>query len=172
MRPKRGSDESIRTSGGGDEFEDPLKNFERPTFDDELERSLAEDPVTVMEHTPFEAVTPDTAVETAMRKMVDLEIACLMVVDPHQGGKLVGIFSERDILTRVAPEFDRVKDKPIREVMTPDPIVVYETDTPAKALNLMSIGGFRHVPILDVDDKVIGILGPRRVTAYVQKFLT
>jgi CBS domain-containing protein len=169
MRPKRSSDESIRTSGAGDEFEDPLKNFEPAIYADELERSLAEDPVTVMEHTPFETISPETTVEEAMRKMVDQEIACLMVAE---GDRLVGIFSERDILARVAPEFERFRGRPIREVMTADPIVVYETDTPAKALNLMSIGGFRHVPILDVDNKIMGIIGPRRVTKYIQRFLT
>jgi hypothetical protein len=40
MRPKRSSDEAIR-SGGDQEFEDPLKNFEPATYADDLERSLA-----------------------------------------------------------------------------------------------------------------------------------
>lgn len=161
MRPKRkGTDLS--------EFEDPLKNYDRPVFEDELERSLAEDAVSVIDHQPFKTVPPETAVEVAMKIMADLDIACLLITE---GDKLIGIFSERDILTKVAVNFENVKNRSIRTVMTRDPVTVYVTDSPAKALNLMAVGGFRHVPILDVDDKLVGMLGPRRVTAYLQKYL-
>ncbi len=56
-------------------------------------------------------------------------------------------------------------------VMTPDPVCVYETDTPAKALNLMAVGSFRHIPVLDVDGKIVGIVGPSRTSAYLQEKL-
>ena len=161
MRPKRKASDLS-------DFEDPLKNYDQPVLEDDLERSLAEDRVTVMEHTPFKAVPPNTAVEVAMKIMAELDIACLLIIE---NDKLLGIFSERDILAKVAPDYAKVRDHSIRSVMTQSPMVVYETDTPAKALNLMAIGGFRHVPIVDVDNRVIGVLGPRRVTAYLQKYL-
>ena len=49
------------------------------------------------------------------------------------------------------------------------PVVVYSTDVPAKAINLMTTSGFRHIPVLDVDDKLVGVLGPRRLTRYLNK---
>jgi len=57
----------------------------------------------------------------------------------------------------------------LTEVMTANPLVVHETDSPGTALNLMAVQSFRHVPILSVDKKVVGIIGPRRLTDYLQK---
>ena len=163
MRPKRSS----KATG---EFEDPLKNYDTPKFADEFERSLATDQIKdVMQTRPFVTVPPDFVIEDALKIMVAIEIACLMVTD--DAGKLVGILSERDFLEKTATNFDRIKRRQVREVMRSSPVAVYETDSVAKALNVMSVGGFRHVPILDVDDRVVGILGPRRVVSYVEKHL-
>ncbi|MCE9589058.1 MAG: CBS domain-containing protein [Planctomycetes bacterium] len=160
-RPKRSASDLS-------DFEDPLKNYEKPSYADALERSLSEDPVTVMETTPFRTITPDTKIEKAMRMMVEDDLACLMVEDR---GRLVGIFSERDVLNRIAEDFEAIKHGPIRVVMTRDPVYIHDTDSPAVALNLMAVGGFRHIPILDVDDRIVGILGPIRVVRYLQRFL-
>lgn len=161
MRPKRQSKRNVTG-----EFEDPLKNYAAPEHADELERSLSEDTVAAMQTTPFTAVPPTTTVEQAMHMMVRLDIACLLVTEAD---RLVGIFSERDVLMKIADNFEKLRSQPIEKVMTRDPVSVYETDSPAKAINVMVTGGFRHVPILDVDNKVVGILGPRRVTAYLQR---
>ncbi len=161
MRPKRGD-----TSEVG-EFQDPIKNYDGPLYADALERSLAEDTLEVMSIRPFKAIPPTTPIEEAMRLMVEMDIACLMITEKN---KLVGIFSERNVLDHVAFDFEKMRHRPIREAMTPEPVALHITDTPGKALNLMAIGGFRHVPILDMEDKVTGILGPRRVTAYLQHY--
>jgi CBS domain-containing protein len=163
MRPKRGS----KTAG---EFEDPLKNYDTPKFADDLEKSLATDAIKdVMQTRPFVTIPPDFLVEDALKIMVAIEVACLMVTD--DAGKLVGILSERDFLVKTSANFERMKRKQVREIMRANPIAAYETDPVAKALNVMAIGGFRHVPILDVDDRVVGILGPRRVVTYIEKHL-
>ena len=151
------------------EFKDPLSNYEEPQFDDELERSLLQDTIAdVMTYKPYKTVSATTTVGQAMKIMVDLDIACLMVVEDD---KLVGIFSERDVLNHATEDYNAAKDKPIRDCMTPDPIVVHETECPAKALNQMAVGGFRHIPVLTVDERIAGILGPRRVVKYVENFL-
>ena len=150
-------------------FEDPLSNYNEPEFDDEMEQSLLQDEISkVMTYQPFKTVKSDTTVLDAMKIMSELDIACLMVTE---NDRLVGMFSERDVLYKVVEDFDKASKLPIKDLMTPDPIVVYETDCPAKALNQMAIGGFRHVPVLTVDDRIAGILGPRRVVKYVEKHL-
>ncbi len=166
LRPKRG--DHAAPPPGGDDFHDPLGDYARGEHADDLERSLAEETVAAMKTRPFKTIGPGTTIDEAMRTMVDMDIACLLVTE---GDRLVGIVSERDVLRRVAEGYPANKDEPVSGVMTPQPVAIYETDTPAKALSVMVIGGFRHVPILDVDDKVVGILGPRRVTAYLQKYL-
>ncbi len=157
-RKRRGTQEG--------EYQDPLKDYSPATYADELERSLCESDITEMEIKPFLAIDPGTSVEETMRLMDKIGIACLVVTE---GDKLVGIFSERDILNKVAEQYEQIKDGPVRDVMTPNPVSVYETDSPAQAMNLMAVSGFRHIPILDLDENVVGILGPRRVTAFVQK---
>lgn len=163
MRPKRSS----KTTG---EFQDPLKNYDAPQYADEFEKSLATDAIKdVIKTRPFVTIPPDFVIEDALKIMVAIEVACLMVTD--DAGKLVGILSERDFLEKTATNFERVKRRQVREIMRANPVAVYETDPVAKALNVMAVGGFRHVPILDVDERVVGILGPRRVVSYIEKHL-
>lgn len=150
------------------EYSDPLKDYSPPHYEDDLERALCEDPVTKIQTQPFHTVTPQTTVEQTLQVMAQLDIACVMVVED---GRLVGVFSERDVVNRVAHQYDEIRYRPIRDVMTTQPISVYETDNPAKALNLMAVGEFRHLPIVNLDNQVIGILGPRRVTRYLSQYL-
>mgnify|MGYP002624575041 CR=1 FL=1 len=149
------------------EFSDPLKNYNGAEYADDLERSLAEDQVTVIKSTPVVTITPDTTIGDAVARMAELEIGSVLVTEDD---RLVGILSQRDVLKRIALNFDALKDQPIRDHMTPDPVKVYVTDPPAKALNLMAVHNLRHVPIVDVDDKVVGLLGPRRVTSYLREY--
>ncbi len=147
-------------------FQDPLKNYDTPEYEDNLERSLMDGKVGSMKVTPFTAVTPDTTVEDVMRQMDQLGVACVLVVENE---RLKGIFSERDVLMKVADDFASLRKQPVSRFMTPNPAAVHRTDSPAKALNLMAVSGFRHVPILDIDDRVVGILGPRRITNFIEQ---
>jgi CBS domain-containing protein len=147
------------------EFHDPLSDY-GDEFADPLEEALVRRPISAIQSQPVAKVAPTDCVKAAMRKMDEQEVACLLVIE---GDRLVGIFSERDVLDKVAPRFDQVKDQPVRDVMTPDPVVVYETDSPGSAINVMAVSGFRHVPVLDVNDRVVGIISPQRVTAFLRE---
>lgn len=145
--------------------EDLLSNYEPAVFEDDLERALSEDELGQLEITPVETVGPDWTIGKVIDLMAEHAVASVMIVE---GDKLLGIFSERDVLNRVADHPDDLLDQPITSVMTAEPVVAHETDSPAKAMNLMAVSGVRHVPILDVDDKLIGVLGPRRLGRYIQ----
>ena len=150
------------------DFEDPLSNYDVSIAEDEFERALAENTVTEIETKPFETVTADTSIGDVVAIMAAKDIGCVLVVDDDR--HIVGIFTQRDLLMQVVDNFDEVKGKPVGELMTTEPVVVHETDNAATAINLMSVGGFRHIPVLDVDEKVVGLVGPRRTTAYFQKY--
>ena len=151
-----------------DEFQDPLENFEPKTYDDPVERALAEETADAIQHQPVATIAADTAIADAVEKLAGFHVACLLVVEDD---KLVGVFSDRDVLDKVALEHEQLKDHPVSEVMTRDPVYVYQTDPSAAALSVMAISGFRHVPILDLDEKLTGIVSPQRVTAFLQKCL-
>ena len=148
------------------EFEDPLSKYDLPEVEDALESSLREDTVLSLETTPFTTAPAETTVEKVLQLMAEREIGCVLITDNEQ---FVGVVSERDVLMKVAEDYSTLKDQPIRDLMTREPVSVYETDTTAKAMNLMAIGSFRHIPVLDVDGKLVGIVGPTRITAYLQK---
>ncbi len=83
-------------------------------------------------------------VTKAVERMHRDGIDCLLVTE---GGRLAGIFTDRDALLKLAGR--GLEHRPIRELMTPDPVVLRHDDTIAVAINKMAVGGFRHVPIVD-----------------------
>lgn len=150
------------------EFEDPLQNYEPKKYSDALEKALAEETVSTIQFRPMATATPDTPVREALEELVKLNVSCLLI---EERGELVGVFSDRDVLDRVALEFEQLKDRPVREVMTENPVFVYESDSSAAALSVMAVSGFRHVPVTDIHRKVLGIISPQRVTAFLRKHL-
>ncbi len=147
-------------------FQDPLENYDPKTYSSPLEQALAEKTVAAIQHQPYVSVTPDTPISEAVRKLAGLHVACLLV---EENGKLQGVFTDRNVLEHVAQEYDQIKDHPVREVMTPNPVYVYETDKAAAALSVMALCGFRHVPVLDLEEHIVGIASPQRVTDFLQK---
>ena len=94
--------------------------------------------------------------------MVDQKIGCLIIAED---GKPIGIFSERDVLLRVSHILDEVADKPISEFMTKRPERLDENTPLAFALNMMSVGDFRHLPVLR-DGELAGVISLRDVLSY------
>jgi CBS domain-containing protein len=148
-----------------EEFEDPLSNYEPAVYADVLEEVLAEQTVSAVQTKPYAEISPDKTIYEALQAFAGLKVASLLVVEQ---GVLVGLFTERDVLERVAARDHRVATDPVREVMTTDPVVVYETDPVAAALSAIAVAGHRHVPVLDVADRVVGVLSPRRVFTFLQ----
>ncbi len=103
--------------------------------------------------------TPDTTVKDAVKQMVRRNVGSILIVEDD---KLVGIFTERDLMKLVA------EDKPVYtavgDVMTKNPKTLKPDDPLSKAALLMSEHGFRHVPIVDDEGKLLGIVSSRDVS--------
>jgi len=149
------------------EFEDPIHNYDPPSYADELERVLCDTEVAQMRIQPLACVQKDATVQDALDVMKKHDCSSVVVQD---GSKALGIFSARDVLNKIAHD-PSARAKPITGYMTEHPQKVYASDCPAKAINLMAIGGFRHIPVLDIDENVVGILGPRRTTQFLEEHL-
>jgi CBS domain-containing protein len=135
-----------------------MTQLDQPVAQNRIERSLMEDPVSSLR--PREPVVlPSTAtVREAIQRMLARDIGSLLVVGPD--GKLLGIFSERDLLTKVAGMAEPYADKPVREFMTPNPETVSSTDPLAFALHKMDSGGYRHLPVL-ANGRPTGVISVR-----------
>ena len=111
------------------------------------------------------SVEANALVVECVRKMTDNKIGALMVMD---GGKLVGIFSERDALSRVLAAGRDPRDTRVVEVMTTDPHCVSPGMTVGDAMELVTKKRFRHLPIVE-DGKVEALLSSGDLTHWLVK---
>jgi predicted transcriptional regulator len=151
-----------------DNFQDPLENYEPPVFHDNLERALAEEPVSSIQCAPYGSIAPDASVRDAVAKLAELGIGCLIVME---GPKMVGLFSERDVLNKVAENFERTSTLPVSEVMTKKIMSIEDSDPAGAALCLMAAFGYRHAPVLGAKGDVVGIVSPQRMLEFLQRYL-
>lgn len=110
-------------------------------------------------------VRPDTSLQECVDILQQKRIGSLIVTDELD--KVIGIFTERDCVLKVLGKIADLKSVEVRGVMTPDPIRETPEATVAFALNLMSNGGFRHIPIVDQDDMPIGIVSVKDIVDYL-----
>ena len=106
----------------------------------------------IREALPVQTHTP---VEQVMELLRRNKIGCVSVV--NEDGKLVGIFSERDYVLKLYG-VNPGEEGPVGEVMTPNPAAEKSDCTVAYALNLMSRGGYRHLPIVDDENRPVGMI--------------
>lgn len=99
----------------------------------------------IIEYRPLVHVGMSDRVSDVARRMREKNVGAVAVLD---GGKLVGIFSERDVVTRVVAENRDAAETPIGVVMTKELIVADPGDDIADAVQKMLTGNCRHLPIV------------------------
>ncbi|GBC77949.1 Arabinose 5-phosphate isomerase KdsD [bacterium HR08] len=129
-----------------------------------LQKHLMEDPIRRLPLRPPVMVSPDDSVGRALDLMRQHRIGSILVVEE---GKLVGIFTERGALLQLVGTSADVGTLRMREVMTPDPVVLHEDDTLAFALHQMSIGEFRRLPVVRSDGRPVGVVSIKDILRYI-----
>ena len=123
-------------------------------------RSEALDPGFILEplgrlmHTRVDKVDSSVSVAEAARMMAKSNSGCVVVME---GDRLIGIFSERDVLNKVVAAGLSPTEEKVVTHMTPDPECLGPDDEVAYALNKMAVGEFRRVPVLDDQGRLLGI---------------
>ena len=108
--------------------------------------------------TPIVMVSSDASVMEAVRTMSEESIGAVVV---KEGNRLVGIFSERDLMLRVVSEKRDPERTPIQDVMTSPVETIHRDSTVDDALKFMLEKHIRHLPILDRDGRVSGMISMR-----------
>lgn len=85
----------------------------------------------------------------------------------EEGGALVGIFTERDLVSRLDHTDVLWSHVIVKDVMTPHPTVVRPYDSVAEAMRLLTQGRRRHLPVVDDKGRVQGLLSIRDILSYV-----
>jgi len=110
--------------------------------------------------TPPITVDKETPIEQAAKVMDDNKISSVMVVD--KDGKLVGIFTDRDLRFAVA-EGKVGKGLPIHMLMTENPISISPSDLVIDAMKKMRDVDIKHLPVVDGEGKPIGMITMRDI---------
>ena len=119
---------------------------------------MFEQPVrSVMQRRKVLKAPPGTLVSKAAKLMAKKNAGAIMVVE---GARLVGIFTERDVVFRVVARGLDAQTTRLAEVMTPAPDTIHPDKPFGYALLIMHERGFRHLPVIQ-DGKVIGIVSAR-----------
>ncbi len=118
---------------------------------------------------PVEApvVSPRDPVFFAIHLMQHRRADCVLV---KEGEQLAGIMTERDVLLKAAGEKVDLIAVTVGQVMTRDPVVMQEHDTLAVALHKMSIGEFRHIPLV-IDGRVTRVVSIQDVFRHISAFI-
>jgi CBS domain-containing protein len=130
-------------------------------------RLLRESPVVLPTRKPI-VLSRHASVTDAMRAMQGEHRGAVLVTrDGTPGTEVTGIFTERDVLFRIVDGGRNPAVLPVGEVMTADPECLSEDQTIAEVLELMSVGGFRHVPVVDVEGRPLHVVSVRDVVQFL-----
>jgi CBS domain-containing protein len=100
---------------------------------------------------------PEHSVAHAVQAMRERHVGAVLIAER---GRLVGIFSERDLVNRVIATGRPLEEVCLRDVMTRDPITAAPSDDRMSAIRKMRAAGCRHLPIL-ADDRIVDTVSIR-----------
>lgn len=131
----------------------------------EINGALLDDTIRTLSPDEPLCVTETASVADALSSMMAARRAAVLVVDGN--GRLAGIFTERDVLTRVvAPALDPAATQ-MQQVMTRDPDALSVSDRVAYAVNRMSVAGYRTIPLVDGDRRPVGVVTVTHIIKWV-----
>src|SRR5215471_851710 len=102
-----------------------------------------------------ESVQPGAKLATAVKLLGEKKIGAVLVLNVAE--RIEGILSERDIVRVLSERGAAVLDEPISNVMTRKVVSCKQSDTVSAIMEMMTLGKFRHLPVVD-DSKVVGLI--------------
>ncbi len=136
----------------------------------QVEHSLLTDTLSSLKREVLLTAHVDISLAKAVAELKQRNLDFLALVDDE--GKLVGVFTSRDVISKVACQIEDMSQKKVKDFMTADVTAVKPTTTIAYALHLMSIHKFRHIPLVDDDGKPCGVVSFRSVVDYLETYFS
>ena len=143
----------------------------------DLQTDLKTEHVSHLVVSSFSQVPVGTSIRDTLAQMrADRQVVCLVIDDGAAAAgeksddgsqtQLVGIFTERDVMRKVI-DAPGMLDRPVDEVMTPNPITIGPDASAADALRLMDENHFRNLPIVDKDGRLLGNMTHQAIIQYL-----
>ncbi len=110
---------------------------------------------------------PDDIVVEAARVMQSQDVGSVPIVADHDGHRLVGMITDRDLALRVIAEGRDPRETPVREVMTTGPVSCRESDIYQQALQAMAEHQLRRIPVVDDEGRLSGIIAQADVATRI-----
>lgn len=107
------------------------------------------------------AVSLEASVADAIRTMLDRHVGAVAVIDSEQ--RVAGIFTERDVLSKLALSRHDPENTPVRDLMTTPVELATAQTSSSEAFVTMVERHFRHLPIVDNNGKLLGMLSIRNL---------
>jgi CBS domain-containing protein len=104
-------------------------------------------------------VSPQATIREAACVMTKASCGSVLVMEPPD--MLLGILTERDLMTRVIAKGVNPEETAVREVMTPKPMCVLPETPVSEAIVIMIERGFRHLPIVTKEQRILGVFSVR-----------
>jgi CBS domain-containing protein len=145
---------------GGD-----LRTVDLPAPASQIEQTVMQLPLTALKMTSVHTMPPDTPLEVAVQTLVRQHVDLLEVVE---GGRLIGVLSVRDLMTRVGPDYRDKMKLPVRQFMTPNPETLPPDAPITFAINKMDVGGYRHLPLVR-EGKAVGMISVRDLLTHITR---
>ena len=131
------------------------KILDSNTFQKPVKHLKAQKPVTLEAH---------QSVREAITLMQVKQFGCAVIT---RRDKLIGIMTERDVISKALIEGHSIDTMKIEEIMTPDPESVQLDDSIAFVMNMMHVGGYRHVPVVDETNVPIAVVSVKDVIGFI-----
>jgi CBS domain-containing protein len=101
-------------------------------------------------------IRPDASVRDLLEQLAQFKIGALIVSEG--GSQISGIVSERDVVRHLHTDGADLLDKPVSAIMTADVVSCAPEDSIDDLMALMTERRFRHVPVVDADSRLVGIV--------------
>ena len=115
-------------------------------------------------------VTPEATIAEGIDTMRSEDIGALIVIDTT--GRIAGIFSERDVLTKIACRLEKLDSETVGDHMSKDVIKLSPRDSIASALHQMAQHRIRRVPLVSVTLQPTGVISFRDIAGYIETSLS
>ncbi|MDG2266267.1 MAG: CBS domain-containing protein [Candidatus Marinimicrobia bacterium] len=152
------------------DFDDELARMDELERDSDIPINQAlslNDPIEHLSLRYHPSVESGTTLESAIKILGDKKVGCIMI---ERNSQIIGVMTERDFLLRVTGKGLDLQSELVDSYMTKNPETLTPNDPISYALNKMHIYGIRHIPIINENGKIYGLISVKDIISHLGNY--